>query len=1083
MKMISDVIPTGFHLWAGLVLLTAAPAGAAGVVDFNRDVRPVLSDRCYACHGPDATSLKGDLRLDLREQATAPTPSGATAIVPGRPDQSELVRRLDAEDEDERMPPEDSHKSLSGEEKDMLRRWIAEGAVYKDHWSFLPPVSLELPPVDDAAWNVQVIDRMVHAVLSRNGLTPSPEADRATLIRRVSLDMRGLPPSLAEIDAYLGDTGVGAYERMVDAILASPQFGERMAMVWMDLARYGDTNGYHADSDRPVWLWRDWVIDAFNNNMPFDQFTTWQLGGDLFPDATDEQKIASGFNRNARFNEEGGADPDEFLAAYAGDRAVTMGRVWLGLTLNCAQCHTHKYDPISHKEYYQLTAFFNSMEEVGAGGVSGFHGKPVPPVMRAMTRPMKDELGEVTGLAAGVEREMETLLKSADAEYADPRLAGDLAASSADSQAAWEEELAVWQPPAAPVAAAGWDFTQGAAATSGGLGGSLEGGAVTTAEGLVLNGTSAHVLTLPLTADLRAKTLEAWVKLDTLTQRGGAVMTVQTTDPDSSHQVFDAIVFGEREEGRWMAGSDSFLRTEDLGGEPETEAVGTFVHLAIAYDEDGTIRFYRNGQAYGKPVKKPGPVTFKAGAARVVFGARALPPGGNFMLAGVLREARLHERALSEAEIAACANRVPPPAPPAVLAVIATAADRRSAEDKALLRDYYLRHGHAATVAALAAPRQRAADLNARVAFLRNEANHPLQMVSVELPQPKETFVLMRGDFQTPGEKVGRDVPAFLPPFPDDQPRNRLGLARWLMQPDQPLVARVQVNRFWQLLFGEGLVRTMGDFGLQGSFPTHPELLDWLALQFVESKWDVKQTFRLMLTSQTYRQASNDTRRHAATDPQNKWLWRAPRVRLQAETVRDNALSAAGLLSLKMGGPPVFPDQPADFYKGKNNGWQWNVSPGEDRHRRGLYTFWRRTTPYPTFVIFDAPDRAECTFERPRTNTPLQALATLNDPQFVEAARVLAQRLLVAEPADADARLTLAFRLVLARSPEPREREVLQEFLKTQTGVYAASPEAAAALSRAGQASRPDGLDPAVHATWTALANLILNLDETITRN
>ena len=1069
------------------MFLTAASAVSAAStgenVDFNRDVRPVLSDRCYACHGPDATSLKGELRLDLRDRATVPAASGATAIVPGRPDQSELVRRLEAVDEDEQMPPPDSHKSLSEEEKDMLRRWIAEGAVYKDHWSFLPPVVSEAPAVDDAAWSAQDIDRMVYAVLSRNGLTPSPEADRATLVRRVSLDLRGLPPSLAEIDAFLNDTGVGAYERMVDSMLASPQFGERMAMVWMDLARYGDTNGYHADSDRPVWLWRDWVIDAFNENMPFDQFTTWQLGGDLMPNATDEQKIASGFNRNARFNEEGGADPDEFLAAYAGDRAVTMGRVWLGLTLNCAQCHTHKYDPISHKEYYQLTAFFNSMDEVGAGGVSGFHGKPVPPVMRAMTRPMKDELGEVTGLLADVEREIGGIVKRADGEYIDPRVVGDVAASAAISQAAWEAELAVWQPPSAPVAAAGWDFTQGAAATSGGLGGSLEGGAVTTAEGLVLNGTSGHVVSLPLAADLRAKTLEAWVKLDTLSQRGGAVMTVQTIDPDPGRQVFDAIVFGEREEGRWMAGSDSFLRTEDLGGEPETEAAGAFVHVAIAYDEDGTIRFYRNGQAYGKPVKKPGPVTFKAGEARVVFGARALPPGGNFMLAGVLREARLHERALSDAEIAACANRFPPPAPPPVLAAVATPADRRSREEMALVRDHYLRHVHAATVAALAEPRQRATALSERVAFLRNEANHPLQMVSVELPQPKDTFVLMRGDFQTPGEKVGRDVPAFLPPFPNDQPRNRLGLARWLMQPDQPLVARVQVNRFWQLLFGEGLVRTMGDFGLQGSFPTHPELLDWLALRFVESKWDVKQTLRLMLTSQTYRQASNDTRRHAAVDPQNKWLWRAPRVRLQAETVRDNALSAAGLLSLKMGGPPVFPDQPADFYKGKNNGWQWNVSPGEDRHRRGLYTFWRRTTPYPTFVIFDAPDRAECTFERPRTNTPLQALATLNDPQFVEAARVLAQRLLAEEPDDVEARLTLAFRLVLARSPEPREREVLHEFLNSQTAVYAASPEAAVALSRAGQAAQPDGLDPAVHATWTALANLMLNLDETITRN
>jgi len=1070
-------------LFAVLALLTAAPAMAAGLVDFNREVRPVLSDRCYACHGPDATSLKGGLRLDLREQATAPAKSGATAIVPGRPDQSELVRRLDAPDADERMPPEDSHKSLNAAEKDMLRRWIAEGAIYKDHWSFLPPASLEPPAVDDTAWNEQAIDRFVHAELTRNSLTPSPEADRTTLVRRVSLDLRGLPPSLAEIDTFLDDTTQGAYERMVDAMLASPHFGERMAMVWMDLARYGDTNGYHADSDRPVWPWRDWVIDAFNQNMPFDQFTTWQLGGDLLPDATVEHKIASGFNRNARFNEEGGADPDEFLTAYAGDRAVTMGRVWLGLTLNCAQCHTHKYDPISHQEYYQLTAFFNSMEEVGAGGVSGFHGKPVPPVMRALTRPMKDELGTLTSLLEKAEREIGDILRSADAAYADPGLAGDPAAPAAVSQAAWEAELAAWQPPPAPAAAVEWKFAQGAAAATGGLGGSLEGGAVITAEGLVLNGTSAHVVSVPLQTDLRAKTLEALVKLDTLTQRGGAVMTVQTLDPDPGRQVFDAIVFGEREEGRWMAGSDSFLRTEDLGGGPETEAAQAFVHLAVAYDEDGTIRVYRNGQPYGKTVKKPGPVTFKAGAARIVFGARALPPGGNFMLAGVVREARLHERALSEDEIAACANHSAPPAPAPVLAAIATASDRRSPEDTALLRDHYLRHGHATTVAALAAPRQQATALRERAAFLRDEANHPLQMVSVELPQPKDTFVLMRGDFQTPGEKVGRDVPAFLPPFPDGQPRNRLGLARWLMQPDQPLVARVQVNRFWQLLFGEGLVRTMGDFGLQGSFPTHPELLDWLTLRFVESKWDVKQTLRLILTSQTYRQASDDTRRHAGQDPQNKRLWRAPRVRLQAETVRDNALSAAGLLSLKMGGPPVFPYQPADFYKGKNNGWQWNLSPGEDRYRRGLYTFWRRTTPYPTFVIFDAPDRAECTVERPRTNTPLQALATLNDPQFVEAARVLAQRVLAEAPSDPDARLTLAFRLVLARPPEPREREILHQFLKTQTSVYSTNPEAAEALRSAGQAPRPDGLDPAEHATWTALANLMLNLDETITRN
>ena len=795
-----------FFVSAAFSLAFVLCAGA-GETDFNRDVRPILSDKCYACHGPDAKSLEGKLRLDLRASATAPAESGEIAIVPGRPEKSALVERIESADRDELMPPPKSHKTLDAAEKAVLRRWIAEGAEYKDHWSFLAPSRAAAPAVGEPAWESNGVDRFVFSTLAGRKMTPSAEADRATLIRRVSLDLRGLPPTLAEIDAFRNDTGERAYEQMVDRMLASPRFGERMAVVWLDLARYGDTNGYHNDSDRPVWLWRDWVVDAYNRNMPFDQFTTWQLAGDLLPDASVEQKIASGFNRNVRFNEEGGADPAEFLAAYAADRAITMSRVWLGMTLNCAQCHTHKYDPITHREFYQLTAFFNSLEEVGAGDVSGFHGKPVPPVMRVPT-PETD----------------------------------------------------------AKVAAA------------------------------------------------KAKVGE----LESQLEKG----------------VFTSALVGP--------GKD---------GEP----------LAIAVQKQE----------------------------------------------------------------------------------IKAARDEVTAVEKSV----------------------------------------PLQMVSVELAQPKPAFVLMRGDFQTPGDAVERDVPKFLPPFPAGQPRNRLGLARWLMQAEQPLVARVQVNRFWQMLFGEGLVRTMGDFGMQGAFPTHPELLDWLAVQFMESGWDVKRTLKLIVMSRTYRQASNDTRRFADRDPQNKLLWRAPRVRLAAEAVRDNALAVAGLLSEKMGGPPVFPYQPADFYKGKSNGWRWNLSKGDDLYRRGLYTFWRRTTPYPTFVIFDAPDRAECTAERPRTNTPLQALATLNDPQFVEAARVFAQRVLAESGTDTDARIALAYRLALARPPSPREQQVMRDFVAAQLARYRADESAAKALIAAGQAPRPAGLDAAEHAAWTTTANVILNLDETITRN
>ena len=1049
-------------------------------IDFNRDVRPVLSDKCYSCHGPDAKSLKGDLRLDLPARATAPARSGAVAVVPGKPEQSELVKRIGSMDPDEQMPPPDSHKSLTLEEKTILTRWIMEGAEYKDHWSFIRPGKVPPPAVSDEAWNEQTIDRFVYAALEKRGLKPAGEADRLTLIRRVSLDVRGVPPSLAEIDAFTSDTADGAYGRMVDRMLESPRYGERMAMTWLDLARYGDTNGYHNDSDRPTWLWRDWVVDAYNSNMPFDQFTEWQLAGDLLPDTGVEQKIASGFNRNTRFNEEGGADPAEFLVAYAADRAITMGRVWLGLTLNCAQCHTHKYDPIFHREFYQLTAFFNSMEEEGAGGVSGFHGKPVPPVMRAPTKQMRAELADVRTKVTALERDVETIATSTG--YNDPGYTGDAASQKGVSQSAREATVANFQPPPAPPPTARWNFASGLEDVIGGREGTMHGGASISPGGLVMDGKTGYVVTAPVKSELKAKTLEAFVKLSNLQQAGGAVIGVQTLEQDSGAQRFDAIVFGEREPSRWMAGSDSFLRTQDLGTEPETTADKEFVHIAIAYDEDGTIRCYRNGKPYGKPYRKADAATFKSGEWRVIFGARALPAGSNFMLAGTIREARMHDRALTESEIATSAGAASPPEPPPVIAAIKLEKSRRTAEQTALLSDYFLRNVHAATVSALTKPQQELAAARERMAFLTNEANQPLQMVSLEMAKPKDAFVLMRGDFQTPGEKVERDVPVFLPKFPADQPRNRLGLARWLMQKDQPLVARVQVNRFWQMCFGDGLVRSMGDFGLQGSFPSHPELLDWLALEFIESKWNVKQTLKTILISRTYQQSSTDARRHAQADPLNKLLWRAPRVRLQAETIRDNVLSAAGLLSEKFGGPPVFPWQPNDYYKGKNNGWPWNLSPGEDLYRRGLYTFWRRTTPYPTFVIFDAPDRAECTFERPRTNTPLQALATLNDPQFVEAARVLAQRLLT-ETTGTDSRITLAYRLTLSRPPAAREMELMRPFVDEQLALYQKQPEAAKALATAGRAPRPNSLDPAEHAAWTAFANVMLNLDETITRN
>jgi hypothetical protein len=827
-------------------------------VSFGRDVRPVLAEKCFGCHGPDVADAKGGLRLDSRSGAVGS--DGKGAIVPGEPDQSELVRRIRSTDESEQMPPPESHKTLSAAEIDTLVRWIDEGAEYTEHWAFQAPVRGSLPDVRAGGWVRNPIDAFVLAALEQRGMEPAPEADRETLVRRVSFDLRGLPPSLAEIDEFLADTASDAHERMVDRMLASPHYGEKMALIWNDLARHGDTSGFHNDSTRDTWPWRDWVIAACNDNMPYDRFSIEQLAGDLVPDATAAHKIASGFNRNVRFNEEGGADPDEWLVRYAVDRTVTLGRIWLGLTLNCAECHSHKYDPVSHKEFYSLYAFFNSLEEVGAGGMSGFHGKPVPPVMPVRLGGEEPHRAAV----AAAEAEREAILRSL--VYVDP-------------------------------------------------------------------GAEAH--------------------------------------------------------------------------EPPAEQ-------PPANDE-------------GKPKVDPAHRSFAAWRA-VAGGDESVP-----------KELR---------------------------GLLGRPAESLSAAGEEQLRRHYLQHVCVDTRGQFKAVHER----------LRSLQAVPLaqQPVSVELPEPRPAHVLTRGDFQQPAERVERDVPAVLPPLPDSVPRNRLTLARWLFDPAHPLTARVAVNRLWAQVFGRGIVETIGDFGRLGRYPSHPELLDWLAVEFRESGWDTKQLLRLLVTSSTYRQSAAGGERFAASDPGNVYLSRAPRFRLMAEEIRDAALQVSGQFVETVGGPPVYPVQPVGYYAGKS-GWSWKESGGNERFRRGLYTFWRRTTPYPTFVIFDAPDRSECIVERPRTNTPLQALTTLNDPQFVEAARALARDLL-ASPGDDDLRLTLAFRRALSRPPTAEELIVVRGLLDRRRSHYTSHPDQARAM--AGN----DAGDPVAVAAWTNVANAILNLDEFIMR-
>jgi hypothetical protein len=855
-KIVQDVL-------ACLCLVAAPAIGSAQVVgkapvDFSRDVRPILSDKCYACHGPDPSQRKGKLRLDVRDAAIA-----KGAVVPGKPEQSELVRRIRATDTQEQMPPPHSKKTLSAGEKDTLVRWIEQGAEYRLPWAFVKPARPAIPKVEHPAWLKNDIDAFILEHLEKAGIRPSRPADRATMIRRLSLDLRGLPPTLAEVEAFLADDEYDAYTKLVDRMLASPRFGEKMAQLWLDLARFGDTSGYNQDSTRQMWLWRDGVIDSFNKNQPFDQFTIEQLAGDLLPGATVAQRIASGFNRNTRFNEEDGACPEEFFSRSDADRTNTLGQVWLGLTLGCAECHDHKYDPISQKEYYQLFAFFSGIKEPRAGFL---HDQPLPPILRLATPGQEKVLKELRGRVALIEDIIAQDLgrhKYRDPYEADPVEAGKRPEEYRRSQLAWE-----------------------------------------------------------------------------LLVEGDRTMPIPLRD-------------------------------------------------ALAVD--------------------------------------------------------LH---------------------------------KRSAAQKKVLRDHYLRKVYAGSRDQFEEWEDQLQDAQKQIRAI--EAAIPHAMVSEELAEPRPAYVLYRGDFQQKREQVERGVPAIFPPLPSGVANNRLGLARWLVSRDHPLTARVAVNRLWAQMFGAGLVRTLGDFGSQGEYPSHPELLDWLATEFVRSGWDVKALLKAMTLSNTYRQSS--VYRIEKADPDNRLLYRAPRYRLSAEEVRDSALAMAGLLSDRVGGPSVMPYQPAGFYAGKYEGWFWQASSGTEQYRRGVYTFWRRSALHPMFAVFDAPTREECAVVRPRTNTPLQALVTLNDPTFVEAARVFAQRILADGPADVDGRLSFAFRTALARAPEPEELAVLRTRYEKQHKHFQADRDAASRVVSVGYAARPAPLDVAEHATWTTVASMLLNLDEVIMR-
>jgi hypothetical protein len=1009
-------------------------------VDFDRQVRPILSNTCYACHGPDEEQRESGLRLDIREDAIGPAESGKPAIVPGDPEHSTLVSRTHSTKNGIKMPPPESNKTLSDADKEILRRWVAEGAEYRQHWSFAPPRRAKLPVVKNQSWVRDPIDRFILAKLEAEGLTPSPEASKETLVRRLTLDLTGLPPTLEEIDAYLADDRPDAYENLVDRLLASPHFGERMAVDWLDAARFADTHGYHIDSGRDMTRWRAWVIDAYNANKPFDDFTVEQLAGDLLPNPTVGQLVASGFNRNHMINFEGGAVPEEYHTAYIVDRVNTTSTVWLGLTVACAQCHDHKFDPITQKEYYQLFAFFHNVPENGLDGSKG-NAAPVikvpTPEQQAAIDADRSETLEIESRLAGPWPELD------------------------EAQKAWEADHGAVVPTWAVVNPLEMKSAGGATLT-------VEPGGAISATGV---NPANDTYTIRISGPIGGVTA---VRLETLNDD-----SLKGKGPGRS--VNGNIVMTDVRIA--LNGSNGASKPLKIAAASADFSQETFP-IAYAIDDQP-----QTGWAIDPQEGTAHAAIFRLDEPIVPQGDSTLEITLDFQSIFASHQLGRFRLSLTRAE-----NPTTDTIPVEIASALKVAADERNDAQRNMIRSFYRT---AISIEGRTLESRRKA---LQETLRKLDESLPTAMVMREMPEPRDTFMLMRGEYDKKGEKVEAATPAALPPLPEGMPANRLGLARWLVDPSQPLTSRVVVNRIWQMFFGTGIVETSGDFGIQGALPSHPELLDWLAVEFMRPtdaagestgrRWDVKAIVRRMVLSSTYRQSSTVTPERLAADPEDRLLDRAPRLRLQAEFVRDQALAISGLLKHRIGGPSVSPYQPSGLWEelmSRSDGAAWSAqtytqSHGDDLYRRTMYTFWKRTSPPPTLSTFDAPDREVCTVRRSRTNTPLQALVLMNDPTYVEASRHLAERIMGQKGASADDRISFAFRLATARTPSDEERSVLREFFEAELAHYRQHPDAAKELLSVGESPVNGALDPAELAAWTAVSSAILNLDETVTK-
>ena len=1029
-----------------LVSLNIATLTIAKEVDFNRDIRPILSDTCFKCHGPDEGPRQAELRLDTQEGLFGER-DGAPIIVRGQADQSDLFRRISSDDPDERMPPVESKLSLSRRQIELIGQWINEGSPWKQHWAFTPPRRPRLPKLAAGARASNPIDYLVAARLNDEGLKQSPEADKTTLIRRVTLDLTGLPPTPDEVAAFLADDAPDAFERLVDRLLQSPAFGERMAVVWLDAARYADTSGYQNDGPRDMWRWRDWVIQAYNDGMSFDQFTREQLAGDLLERPTLEQRIATGFNRNHRGNAEGGVIPEEFQVEYVVDRVETTSTVWLGLTIGCARCHDHKYDPLSQKEFYQVFSFFNNIPEYGRAIKEGNS----PPYIQAPTD--------------GQRRQLRVL---------DERIA-QLLPSLAETGIRKEQQK--WEAAASVAAGTDWSIKAGqilrydfdVASNDGQWPVNYRDGEPAYQAGLQGNAAQFDGRRFIDGGDVAdfgyfdKFSIAAWIRPD---RANAGTVVSRMTDIDQgdgySVRIEDGRVHVDLVK-RWL---DDCIRVETSA----SVAIDEWTHVLMTYDGSRVangITVYLNGE--------PIPLQVNYDFINQTFAAKAplrIGAGGGpqSRFRGLIDDVRIYDRALQATDATILAEVK------SIDGIFVMPRESRTPSQAAKLRHYFLTRAASATTR----------DAVSRFRSLEEERARlvetlPTVMVMEEMKQPRQTHVLSRGEYNKPAEAVGPGVPAVLPAMPESAPANRFGLAIWLTDERNPLTARVAVNRYWQMYFGTGLVKTAEDFGTQGERPSHPELLDWLASEFVRLDWDVKALQRLIVTSATYRQSSRLSEELLAKDPANRLLARGPRYRLPAETVRDQALAAAGLLTTHLGGRSVMPYQPGGLWKDIATDNNYEQDHGDNLYRRSMYTYWKRTVAPPAMSAFDGSAREMCRVRPRRTNTPLQALTMMNDVTFVEAARVLAQSVLTTETSE-EGRLEEIFRRVLARQPEPRELRVLQASVASHLKRFVSEPDAAAQLVGVGEHPVPAELNPAELAAYTTLASLVLNLDEAVTK-